>query len=297
MAGSATESTVGRFAPSPTGGLHLGSLMTAVASYLDARSRGGRWLLRLEDLDIQRCVPGAADQIMDSLERHALLWDGAPISQRSRIDRYQDAIAQLTAAGRTFRCTCSRSQLGDGIYNGHCRDAEPAPGMASATRVRAPHCVYGFDDLVQGHFQQQLDRDVGDFIIVRRDSVVAYQLAVVIDDMDQRITHVVRGADLLDNTPRQLLLLDWLSGSAPQYAHVPVLTERTGRKLSKQSFARAIDERSPTENLSLVLSLLGHEPPPALQRDEPNGLINWAIANWSLARVPRGHAISGFVCI
>jgi glutamyl-Q tRNA(Asp) synthetase len=292
-----TAAVVGRFAPSPTGPLHLGSLLTAVASHVHARSAGGRWLLRIEDLDVQRCVPGATDAILRTLDRHALHWDDAATYQRQRIARYRDAIERLDAGGHTYACTCSRSQLRSSVYPGTCRDRRAISDEPHSIRVKVPAETWQVHDAVQGTFAQRLDVDVGDFVILRRDGVVAYQLAVVVDDIDQEITHVVRGADLLDNTPRQLLLFARLRGAAPQYAHIPVLVDRSGQKLSKQTFARAVDAAQPSANLTLILTLLGHEPPRELRAAGAGELIAWATAAWDLTRVPRGLCFSGFVCI
>jgi glutamyl-Q tRNA(Asp) synthetase len=294
---AATASVVGRFAPSPTGPLHLGSLLTAVASHVHARSARGRWLVRIEDLDTLRCVPGAADSVLYALEQHALHWDDTVIYQHQRLPRYRDAIASLANDGYTYACTCSRSQIHDGVYPGTCRELHRGAGRPHSIRLKVPAESWQVHDLVQGAFAQRLNADVGDFVIVRRDGVVAYQLAVVVDDIDQRVTHVVRGADLLDNTPRQLLLFARLNGRAPQYAHIPVLVDRSGQKLSKQTFASAVDTAQPNANLTLILTLLGHEPPQALHAATAEELIAWAVQVWDLARVPRGLSLPGFVCI
>lgn len=287
----------GRFAPSPTGPLHLGSLLTAVASWVNARANGGRWLVRMEDLDEPRCVAGAADSILRTLEQHGLSWDGLSY-QRDRIPLYRDALERLQRDGHTFRCICSRSQLQDAdVYPGTCRNRNISSGSPSSQRVRVPNETLGFEDLVQGHYSQRLDRDVGDFVIHRRDGIIAYQLAVVVDDAAQHVTQVVRGADLLDNTPRQLLLFRLLGLKPPRYAHVPVLADRTQQKLSKHTRAPAISACLPSENLNLVLALLGHEPPKMLHSAQPRDLLDWAIANWRLERVPRGIVHPDFVCI
>ena len=243
-AGAAEET--GRFAPSPTGPLHLGSLLTAVASYVHARSLGGRWLVRMEDLDTPRCVPGAADAILRTLDQHALQWDGLTY-QHQRIESYHAALERLRAGGHTFACTCSRSQVQDSdVYPGTCRHRVVPLDAPHSIRLRVPDETIELLDQIQGRYAQRLRTDVGDFVIFRRDRVIAYQLAVVVDDAAQRITHVVRGADLLDNTPRQLLLLRLIGARAPRYAHVPVLSDRSGQKLSKQTRATAVDVASPS---------------------------------------------------
>jgi glutamyl-Q tRNA(Asp) synthetase len=288
---------IGRFAPSPTGPLHLGSLLTAVASWLDARAHGGQWLVRIEDLDEPRCVPGAADAILRTLERHALEWDALSY-QHQRIELYRDAIARLDADGRLFACTCSRSQLQDStIYPGTCHHRRATPDEPCALRVRVPNEAIEFVDGIQGTYVQHLDRDVGDFVVYRRDGIAAYQLAVVVDDAAQHISRVVRGADLLDNTPRQIYLFHLLKLRPPQYLHVPVLADRSGHKLSKHAHAMAIDEFAPGVNLQLILALLGHDPPHLLQHAPPRDLLAWAVSQWNPSHVPRGVVHPGFVCI
>ena len=294
---AAAPLAAGRFAPSPTGPLHLGSLLTAVASHVHARSTLGRWLVRIEDLDTLRCVPGAADSILHTLERHSLYWDDTVTYQHQRLPRYRDALARLDADGCTYACTCSRSQLHDGVYPGTCRGRHGGLDRPHSIRLKVPAESWHVHDLVQGSLTQRLNADVGDFVILRRDGVVAYQLAVVVDDIDQQVTHVVRGADLLDNTPRQLLLFARLQGTTPQYAHIPVLVDRSGQKLSKQTFASAVDAVPPSANLTLILTLLGHEPPHELRAATAQELVAWAVQEWDLARVPRGVCLPGFVCI
>ena len=288
----------GRFAPSPTGPLHLGSLLAAVASHLDARANHGEWLVRIDDLDTPRTVSGAADAILRSLERHGLEWDGAVVRQSERTPLYRDAFDRLVREGRTFRCSCSRSALGDErVYPGTCRARrEPAVG-SSAVRVRVDDAVVAFDDAIQGPVVQALARDVGDFVVLRRDGLFAYQLAVVVDDAEQGIDHIVRGADLLDNTPRQLFLYDALGLRRPRHAHVPVLLARDGQKLSKQTFAASVDGINPVENVLAVLDLLGQDPPSALRHEPIDRVIDWGTTNWSIAKVPTGPALSGFICL
>jgi glutamyl-Q tRNA(Asp) synthetase len=287
---------VGRFAPSPTGPLHFGSLLTAVASFVHVRASAGRWLLRIEDLDTPRCMPGAADSILQTLDRHGLWWDDIAY-QHERISSYRHELDKLIAAGHTFACTCSRSQLQDSeVYPGTCRNRASSPRGPSSVRVRVPARTVAFIDGIQGHYSQRLDTDVGDFVVFRRDGIFAYQLAVVVDDAAQRVTQVVRGADLLDNTPRQLLLFDLLGAPSPQYLHVPVLAERNGQKLSKQTAASAVRNESASENLHAALQLLGQDPPSTLHRAMPREILDWAIGHWQIQRVPHGYANSHFVC-
>jgi glutamyl-Q tRNA(Asp) synthetase len=237
----------GRFAPSPTGPLHMGSLVAALASWLDARAAGGRWLVRMEDLDGPRCVPGAAEAILDTLRRLGLHWDGEVLTQSSRLEAYRSALERLQA--QTYWCSCSRREVADSslglaadgapIYPGTCRDGARDSGRA--LRVRTTSERIGFDDRVQGQQAQVLERDVGDFVLYRADGLFAYQLAVVVDDAAQGVTDVVRGADLLDSTPRQIHLQRLLGLPTPRYLHVPAAVNAAGEKLSKQTGAQPVD--------------------------------------------------------
>ena len=251
----------GRFAPSPTGPLHTGSLIAAVASWLDARAAGGRWLVRIEDLDRPRCAPGAADEILRALERAGLSWDGEVLYQSRRLALYRDALAKLQA--HTYWCGCTRREIadsslglaGDGahIYPGTCR-AGPTRAPR-ALRVRTTSEPVRFVDRVQGVHEQVLERDIGDFVLYRADGLFAHQLAVVVDDAEQGVTDVVRGADLLDSTPRQIYLQRLLGLPTPRYLHVPVALNAAGEKLSKQTGAAPV-ESSP-EALRQALRFLG----------------------------------------
>ncbi|MHB1370034.1 MAG: tRNA glutamyl-Q(34) synthetase GluQRS, partial [Pseudomonadaceae bacterium] len=225
---------IGRFAPTPSGYLHFGSLFAALASYLDARAVGGDWLLRMEDIDPPREMPGAQAAIVETLRRYGFAWDGAMLRQSQRQAAYQAAIEHLLDAGLAYACTCSRKQLQayPGAYPGFCRDAGHDPRDA-AIRLRVPDREYRFCDRVQGEYRQHLGREVGDFVIRRRDGLVAYQLAVVLDDAWQGVTDVVRGADLLDSTPRQLYLQELLGLPQPRYLHLPLIIQPDGHKLGK----------------------------------------------------------------
>ncbi len=296
VVGPAVE--IGRFAPSPTGPLHLGSLLTAVASFVHAHAHGGRWLLRIEDLDTPRCVEGATDSILRTLDAHGLWWDELAY-QHQRLPLYRRALERLVADGRTFACTCSRSQLQDcDVYPGTCRNTSAPPDRnLCSIRLRVPSETLGFVDGIQGPYAQRLDTDVGDFVVFRRDGIFAYQLAVVVDDGEQHVTDVLRGADLLDNTPRQLLLYRWLDLPTPRFLHVPVLTDRSGAKLSKHSAATDLGHREPAENLLVVLDLLGQPPPRTLRGAQPHEILAWAIAEWNVDAIPRGIAHPDFVCV
>lgn len=279
---------VGRYAPSPTGPLHFGSLVAAVGSYLDARSQGGRWLLRMEDLDKPREMPGAADGILRTLEAFRFQWDGAVLYQSRRVDAYEAALDRLALDGAIFPCSCSRREIADSglhglegpIYPGTCRHGLPPGRRTRAWRLRVPDEGLSFEDGLQGTVRQNLARDVGDFIVRRADGAHAYQLAVVVDDAHQGITHVARGADLLLSTPRQLLLQQLLGLSAPVYLHLPVAVNRAGEKLSKQTHAAALDEQRPGPTLWQALSFLRQAPPEALRDASIEEIWTWARAHW-----------------
>jgi glutamyl-Q tRNA(Asp) synthetase len=272
----------GRFAPSPTGPLHLGSLLAATASFLDARHRGDRWRLRIDDLDVHRNVDGAEAAILTSLEAHGLHWDGAVIRQSQRLGRYEAALETLASAGHTYYCTCSRKQLkGLPRYPGYCRNAGH-PGKDAALRVRVTDTPIVFDDLVAGQIREILAETLGDFIVRRRDGIIAYQLATAVDDGQPEINRVVRGRDLLDNTARQLHLIQLLGLNPPEYGHVPMLVNDSGQKLSKQTFAAPLDDRQPGANLLRILPVLGLTVPADAEGSAPEQLLEWAAGAFSL---------------
>ena len=276
----------GRFAPSPTGPLHLGSLLAATASYLDAKHRGDRWLVRIDDLDAPRNVPGADSAILNSLEAHSLRWDGPVIRQSDRIGRYEAALETLSELGHTFNCTCTRKRLkGIGPYPGTCRDAEHQARDA-AVRVRVNETPITYTDEVLGALAEVLSETVGDFIVRRRDGLIAYQLATAVDDGAAEITRVVRGRDLLDNTARQIYLMQLLDLSQPAYAHVPMVVHADGQKLSKQTHAAPLDDSKAAANLRQILPMLGLTPPADLGTSPE--LVDWAVAEFSLAALRGG---------
>lgn len=279
---------VGRFAPSPTGDLHLGSLYTAAASFLDARANGGSWLVRVEDLDGPRVVPGSAVGILRTLNLFGFEWDGDVVQQSDRGDRYAAALEVLRERGLTFQCSCSRLQLAeDDRYPGHCRQGPLKPGAPSATRVRVDQAVVQFTDRIQGTFRQDVAAAVGDMLLRRRDQLFAYVLAVVVDDAAQNVTHVVRGADLLDNTPRQIHLQRLLGLKAPDYAHVPLLMEPDGKKLAKSSRSVQLNAGTPLPLMIQVFDLLNLSPPPELRLATIPEAWSWAIDRWNIDRVPK----------
>ena len=275
----------GRFAPSPSGPLHMGSLIAALASWLDARAAHGRWLVRIEDLDRPRCAPGADQAILRALAHLGLDWDGDVLYQSERSHLYQAALEKL--APHTYWCGCTRREIADSslglavdgahIYPGTCRSGYAR--SARALRLRVPAQPIAFLDRVQGEHEQVLERDIGDFVLYRADGLFAYQLAVVVDDADQGVTDVVRGADLLDSTPRQIFLQRLLGLATPGYLHVPVALDAAGDKLSKQTAATPIEaSQAPLER---ALSFLGQ--PPAASLDE-------AVRNWNPALISRQRA-------
>ena len=287
----------GRFAPSPSGPLHFGSLVAGVASYVDARSHGGEWLVRIEDIDTPRVVDGAADDILRTLGAFGMVWDGPLVWQNERTAAYKDALRRLSDIGVVYPCGCSRREVADSalhgiegpVYPGTCRNGLARGKTARAFRIDTRNEHIEFADAVQGKITQDLERDIGDFVLYRADHVFAYQLAVVVDDADQAITHVVRGADLLHSTPRQIYLQRLLGYATPHYAHVPVAVNRAGEKLSKQTRADPVNAANPLPALIAALRFLGHEPPQPASATVP-GLWRWAIANWRIDRVPRTHA-------
>jgi glutamyl-Q tRNA(Asp) synthetase len=280
---------VGRFAPSPTGPLHFGSLVAALASWLDCRKAGGRWLLRMEDLDRPRVKSGAGDAILRQLEEFGLTWDGPVIYQSARLERYRDALRKLES--HTYPCACTRKELEDSalaidgsrVYPGTCRAGLPPGKSVRAVRLRSTAEPIRFADRVQGAIEQSVEHDVGDFVLLRADGVIAYQLAVVVDDAAQGVTDVVRGADLLDSTARQNYLQRLLGVAAPRYLHVPVATNAAGEKLSKQT--AAADARR--EDVPKALRFLGMQVPEGMA---PQELLGWASEHWDPARVPRTRA-------
>jgi glutamyl-Q tRNA(Asp) synthetase len=280
---------VGRFAPSPTGPLHFGSLLGALASFLDARAQNGRWLVRIEDIDPQREVAGASAAILNCLQDHGLQWDGEIFYQNQRGDCYRAAIEQLLAAKLAFYCTCSRTELADngGIYTGHCRHCHLPPNAPYAVRVLVDASDIEFSDAIQGPVHQNMARAIGDFVVFRKEGLAAYQLAVVIDDAAQGVTHIVRGSDLLDSTARQIFLQRQLKLPTPHYAHIPVIANNAGQKLSKQTLATALDSATAPQNLLAALEFLKQPLPDAAHRTSIEKILGWAVTHWQLNRIPR----------
>jgi glutamyl-Q tRNA(Asp) synthetase len=282
----------GRFAPSPTGPLHFGSLVCAVASYLQAKSLGGEWLVRMEDLDPPREPAGAADDILRTLEAYALFWDQKVLYQSTRRDAYEQALLLLNQQQFTYPCTCSRKQIQEAasranknVYPETCR-GNAFTKSPHAIRVKTEFQNIHVDDGIQGSYSQNIRECVGDFIVKRVDGYYAYQLAVVVDDAEQQITEIVRGSDLLDNTPRQIYLQQLLNYPQPQYAHIPIATNN-GDKLSKQTQAQSVKLQNPVETGVQALKYLGQNIPEQWQWAAIEELWQWAIPRWDLAAVPK----------
>ncbi len=286
----------GRFAPSPSGPLHFGSLVAALGSFLSVRAQGGTWLLRIDDIDPPRNVPGAADDILRTLENYQLFWDGPVFYQSQRFEAYGAALAQLTAAGHSYPCGCTRREISaispHHRYPGTCRNGLPAGRQARSLRVYCGGQTLCFTDALQGRQCRQLDDDIGDFIVRRADGFYAYHLATALDDAFQRVTEVVRGADLLDATFPQLYLQQLLELPQPTYLHLPVAVTAAGKKLSKQTRARAINDSPPGTVLSRALTFLGQPPPEELQGAAPGELLDWAIAHWQPGCLPCSKTIT-----
>ena len=285
----------GRFAPSPTGPLHFGSLVAALGSYLDARAQKGQWLVRMEDLDRPRVQAGATDHILGTLELCGFEWDGPVTYQSQRVALYQKAFDRLSVAGTIYPCGCSRKEVADSasaldgarIYPGTCRNGIGRGHKARAFRVRTEKSPIEFNDRLQGRMVQNVEAEVGDFVLLRADGLFAYQLAVLVDDDDQQITDVVRGADLLDSTARQIHLQRLLGIATPRYLHLPVALSASGEKLSKQTGAVPAGP----ESLAAAFEFLGHAPPAEVAGAPALELMAWGIVHWDVGRVPQTRSI------
>lgn len=285
---------IGRFAPSPTGPLHFGSLVAAVASYCDAKSANGKWLVRIEDLDKPREVEGAAQQILDTLDAYGFIWDGEIIYQSQQTAHYEQAFQHLKTSGYIYPCTCSRKEIADSsslqgiegvIYPGTCLRHPIKANASIAWRVKTLGNTQTFQDAIQGNIHQELSKEIGDFVIKRADGLFAYQLAVVVDDALQGITHVVRGADLLLSTPRQIYLKQLLGLPDTVYAHIPIVKNAAGEKLSKQTLAPALTLQQAKHQLLEALKFLDQSPPNSLNSATLKEIWHWAIAHWQINRL------------
>ncbi len=290
-----TPAYCGRFSPSPTGPLHLGSLVAALGSYLQARTQAGRWLVRMEDVDQPRCRPQFADDILRTLEALGFAWDGEVMVQSRRTAAYRAALDRLVSEGWAFGCACTRKELADSarasdggqVYPGTCRHGLVPGREARAWRIRCPDREVCFNDAVQGSISRNLAMDCGDFVLLRADGYFSYQLAVVIDDAEQGITQVVRGADLIESTPRQIHLQQVLGFPTPSYAHLPLVLSPAGEKLSKQTKAVPVDPAQGVAALHFALRFLGQHPPAELCKAGLGEVWQWAQENWRVGDVPR----------
>ena len=284
----------GRFAPSPTGPLHFGSLVAAVGSYLDARHHRGEWLLRIEDIDSPREVAGATDDILRTLELLHMAWDGPVVYQSKRTQLYEEALDELQQQGHLYDCGCTRKEVADSaihtqtgtIYPGTCRNGLPAGRSPRSVRIRVNNTAISMQDRLQPDLHQQLQTDTGDFIVRRADQLIAYQLAVVVDDADQGINHVVRGSDLLESTPRQIYLQQLLDLPTPAYLHLPIATDSSSAKLSKQSFAPPITRDDSNRAVLDALRFLHQVLPDSPQDASLDELWQWAADHWDAGAIP-----------
>jgi len=285
----------GRFAPSPTGPLHFGSLYTAVASFLQARSNAGKWLVRIDDLDPFRCKQQYSTTILNTLEQYGLTWDEQVFYQSSRHDAYKSALDELTQRQLLYPCQCSRKDLANrqchNIYDGYCLTHTLEANQPTSLRIKLPNESVCLTDLVQGTSKQDLKKHVGDFVMFRKDFVYAYHLAVVLDDHTQGITEVLRGHDLLNSTYRQIYLQQLFQLNTPYYAHIPVISDANGAKLSKQTFASDVSLSPVRETLINVLEHLNLSPPTALLESKPADILNWGVENWSLNKITPTNSI------
>ncbi|OOZ42107.1 tRNA glutamyl-Q(34) synthetase GluQRS [Solemya elarraichensis gill symbiont] len=282
----------GRFAPTPSGPLHFGSLVAAVASYLDARHHHGKWFMRIDDIDQPRQQPGAVESILSTLEQLGFAWDGEVLYQSHRTERYQVLLDELVSRRLVYPCSCSRKEIAataeagvDGlVYPGSCRNGMRKGAAQFSYRIITDDRVIQFNDRIQGNYTQQLNQDIGDFILKRADGLFAYQLAIVADDDDQKINSIVRGRDLLVSTPRQIYLQQLLAMETPDYAHVPLVMDDSGNKLSKSDAAHPVYTNRPLETLGLALDFLGQ---PRVEADTIDSFWQQAISNWSIEQVPK----------
>ena len=285
---------IGRFAPSPTGPLHFGSLVAAVASYCEAKTNQGKWLLRIEDLDKPREAKGAANTILRQLEAYGFEWDDNVLYQSQRISYYADALEILSNRHLIYPCTCTRKEIADSsnsigiegvIYPGTCISQAIKVNVPQAWRIKTGLQTISFNDAIQGKVSQNIRQDIGDFILKRADGLFAYQLAVVVDDAAQGITHIVRGADLLDSTPRQIYLQQIMNYPHPSYAHVPVVCNEAGEQLSKQTLATPLNIEDVAQSLYLAFKFLGQNPPASIPKQSIQDIWSWVKTNWQLSKV------------
>ena len=286
----------GRFAPTPSGPLHFGSMIAAIGSYCDARANDGTWHVRIDDIDRTRVVVGAADDILRTLTAFGMEWDGKPVFQSHNSDSHHAALHLLRSRAHVFACSCSRKAISEAdetgvdspVYAGTCRNGLRSGPSARSLRLQVDHDVQaGFIDLLQGSVSQQLAAEVGDFVIYRSDSIFSYHLACAVDDAQQGVTHIVRGADLIESTPRQIHLQGLLGLPTPAYLHLPVATNDQGQKISKQTGATRVDHTRPGEIIYSALNFLLQRPPTELARAPARTAIEWAVHNWRRENLPQ----------
>jgi glutamyl-Q tRNA(Asp) synthetase len=287
-----TQTYRGRFAPSPTGPLHFGSLVAALASWLDARANNGEWLVRIEDIDPPRVVAESEQQILYSLEAHGLSWDGPISYQSQRHEFYKEALNQLQVGSKTYSCICTRADVADmgGAYDGRCKAASVSVDNPHSIRFAIEESVR-WQDFIQGPTEFDKARVQGDFVLFRRDEIFSYQLAVAVDDWQQEITHVIRGFDLFDSTARQLMLLKALDREPALYGHFPVAMGSDGQKLSKQNQAEPLDDKKAVHNLIAALKFLGQKIPQDFENSDPAKMLDFATAQWNIDKVPETQSI------
>ncbi len=291
---------IGRFAPSPTGKLHFGSLLAALSSYLDAKKNNGKWFLRIEDIDKKREMKGASENIISTLETFGFEWDGRILYQSQRLEIYQSYLDDLLSLKLIYPCGCSRKEIADSgnphgiegaVYLGTCRNGQKKTEKNPSWRIRVDEKPIRYIDKIQGPQEQILSRDIGDFVLKRADNVFSYQLAVTIDDDDQGITNIVRGADLIDSTPRQIFIQNTLGLATPSYAHIPVATNIFGEKLSKQTLAQSLNVDNPTLHLWQAFKFLGQNVDPELTHSDLNTFWQFAIESWEINQVPKSRSM------
>jgi len=287
-------SYIGRFAPSPSGPLHFGSLIAALGSYFQAKSQQGQWLVRIEDLDPPREMPGASSLILETLEAYQLHWDGEVVYQSQRHELYQEQINRWLQSGQAYYCQCTRKQIkaSGGFYTGTCRDLALKNHQQCSIRLRMTHPIYQFEDQRHGILSIPTALADEDFIIKRRDGLFAYNLAVVLDDIEQGITEVVRGADLIEPTGRQISLYQMLDAEPVSYLHLPLALDESGHKLSKQNHAKAIDNSNPKPALLDAMSFLGFDIDKEIQSASVEEIIEWGVKNWRVVQLPKATEIT-----
>lgn len=281
----------GRFAPTPSGPLHFGSVVAALASYLNVKSQQGLWYVRIDDIDQPRVAKNAVNEILKILEFLNLEWDGEVYYQSKYIDLYEQALKKLKEQDLVYACTCTRKQIGGSIYNGICRNAEHNLNQQYSIRVKTDNTPIRLVDGVQGMYTQKLFDDIGDFVLLRSDNIFSYHLSTVVDDEQQNITEIIRGYDLLESTPRQIYLRNCLNLTTLSYSHIPLAMKNSEEKLSKQKLAKAIKQEFASEALFSALVFLGQKPIQQLYKASCKEIVEWALENWTFSNIPKRSQI------